>query len=261
MRVDTTPEVKRDFWKEYSTAAGVYTVGEIFNSNENYCASYQGSALDATLNYPIFWDLRDVFSNKKSMYTLRSRLDAIRAAYNDNSILGNFIDNHDNSRFLHLTDSHTLLKSALTYIHTLEGIPITYYGTEQYFNGDTDPNDREPLWPTKLEHTDMYNFLGQLNGARKNLKWWESPMLERWCDDTFYAFSRGDVLVALSNDDQNDSTRHITYSDYSAGTVLVNQFDESDTVTVGDDGSYDVTLVQGQPKIYSPQSAEVFLQE
>ncbi len=41
-RVDTTPEVKRDFWKEYSAAAGVFTIGEIFNSNTEYVASYQG---------------------------------------------------------------------------------------------------------------------------------------------------------------------------------------------------------------------------
>ena len=42
LRVDTTPEVKREFWKEYAEAAGVFTIGEIFNSNVDYVASYQG---------------------------------------------------------------------------------------------------------------------------------------------------------------------------------------------------------------------------
>jgi alpha-amylase len=44
-----------------------------------------------------------------------------------------------------------MLKGALTYIMTSRGIPIMYYGTEQYFDGGNDPFDREPLWTTNLD--------------------------------------------------------------------------------------------------------------
>jgi len=146
LRVDTTPEVKRDFWKEYSASAGVFTIGEIFNSNTDYVASYQTQALDATLNYPFFWDLKGVFGAQQSMFTLRSKLDLEREKFDDNTVLGLFIDNHDNERFMHQQESHTLVKNAMTYVLTAEGIPIMYYGTEQYFDGATDPYDREALW-------------------------------------------------------------------------------------------------------------------
>lgn len=134
LRVDTTPEVKRDFWTEYRQSAGVYTVGEIFNSNIPYVASYQG-ALDATLNYPFYWTLQSVFGNRQSMYGIRNTFTEERKTFKDTSILGNFIDNHDNPRFLNLQPSVSLMKGALTYAMTSEGIPIMYYGTEQLFNG------------------------------------------------------------------------------------------------------------------------------
>jgi len=63
IRVDTVPEVKRPFWSEYGAEAGVYQVGEVFNGNVNYVASYQGP-LTATLNYPLYFTIKSVFDYK-----------------------------------------------------------------------------------------------------------------------------------------------------------------------------------------------------
>jgi len=108
----------------------------------------------------------------------------------------------------------------------------------------------------------MYKFIGKVNAIRSQEKWWNYPAVERWCDDNFYAFSRNDVLVVLSNVDNASIERTITFSDYAPGTVLVNQLDEADTVTVGDDKSYTVVLPEGLPKIYKPAvNTATFLQE
>ena len=40
------------------------------------------------------------------------------------------------------------------FITIIAGIPILYYGTEQGFNGATDPYNREALW----NHFDEYNL-------------------------------------------------------------------------------------------------------
>lgn len=72
LRVDTVPEVKRDFWKEYSEAAGVFTMGEVFNGDIGLVASYQGSALDATLNYPLYFTIKDTFGYSGSFYNIRN---------------------------------------------------------------------------------------------------------------------------------------------------------------------------------------------
>lgn len=60
LRVDTYPMVSKNFWTDFSKAAGVYTVGEVFCWQNDYVAGYQGP-LDATLNYPIYYSLRNVF--------------------------------------------------------------------------------------------------------------------------------------------------------------------------------------------------------
>lgn len=36
IRIDTVPHVKKDFWKEYAAAAGVYQVGEVLNGDIGY---------------------------------------------------------------------------------------------------------------------------------------------------------------------------------------------------------------------------------
>jgi alpha-amylase len=149
IRVDTVPEVKKDFWDEYREAAGVYQVGEVFNGDIGYVSSFQGH-LDATLNYPLYFAIKSVWDYKQSMFTLRTTKQQEAASFQDTSVLGNFIDNHDNVRFLNANDNWELLKGALAFNLFNEGIPIVYYGTEQGFNGGNDPFNRAPLWTSKF---------------------------------------------------------------------------------------------------------------
>lgn len=118
IRVDTTPEVPKDFWREYKQAAGVFAIGEVFNGDIGYVSGYQGDdkALDATMNYPLYFTIKNVFNYQQSMFQLRSTLQSEASAFEDVSALGVFLDNHDNNRFLNLRSSVTQLKSALTFV-------------------------------------------------------------------------------------------------------------------------------------------------
>jgi len=110
------------------------------------------------------------------MYGIRSLISEEQNFFQDTSVLGLFIDNHDNERWLHHNPSIPMLKNALAYILTAEGIPIMYYGTEQEFNGGNDPEDREPLWPTGLnQDTEIYKFVSAINSARKDQEWFNQP--------------------------------------------------------------------------------------
>ena len=52
---------------------------------------------------------------------------------------------------------------------------------------------------------------------------YEAPHIQRYVDDQFYAFSRGNVFVATSNVGSGQSlTRTITYHPYSDGTGKMN---------------------------------------
>ena len=145
IRIDTIPEVPVDFWAEYGQASGVFQMGECFNGDPAYVGPYQG-ALTALFNYPMYYTIRDVFGSGKTMNGIKDRFDQEEPHFQDIDALGIFVDNHDNSRFMCDFNNKTGLKQAQTYALTARGIPFTYYGTEQYYGGCSDPKNRESLW-------------------------------------------------------------------------------------------------------------------
>ena len=146
IRIDTIPEVPKDFWAEYGAASGVFQMGECFNGDPAYVGPYQGS-LTGLFNYPMFYTISDVFGGHKSMYGFRDRYNQESSHFSDIDALGVFVDNHDNGRFLsRYNNNRTGLKQAEVFALTSRGIPFTYYGTEQYYAGGSDPKNRESLW-------------------------------------------------------------------------------------------------------------------
>jgi len=169
LRVDTALEVPMDFWAEFSMSSGVYTVGETFNGDINYCATYQGP-LDGILNYPLFFLLRNLFQSGGDMYQARTFMQTSQA-YIDQGLLGSFVDNHDNPRFLNGTSNLNAFKNALAWSVTTLGIPIIYYGDEQGFSGGPDPYCREVLWPyLNSTNSAMYIFVSQIVKYRKTMQ-------------------------------------------------------------------------------------------
>jgi len=63
-----------------------------------------------------------------------------------NQVQVNFLDNHDLPRFLFEKSDPAVLRSALGYLFTWDGIPCVYYGTEQQFDGGVDPKNREDMF-------------------------------------------------------------------------------------------------------------------
>ena len=116
-----------------------------------YLAGYVGS-LDACLNYPFFYWVRDTIFNFKDLNNLKNYYNSWAQHLDSGklSIMGNFIDNHDNARVLSWAGDWESKKKHLKTTNlmalTSVGIPIVYYGTEQYFAGGNDPGNREILW-------------------------------------------------------------------------------------------------------------------
>lgn len=145
IRIDTIPEVSKDFWAEYGEASGVFQMGECFNGDPAYVGPYQ-NYVTGLFNYPMYYTIGDVFGSGSSMYSIRNRYSAEEGKFKDIDALGVFVDNHDNARFMYKYNNGVGLKSAVTFALTSRGIPFTYYGTEQYYNGGNDPKNRESLW-------------------------------------------------------------------------------------------------------------------
>lgn len=99
IRIDTIPEVPKDFWREFAQAAGVFQMGEVFNGYDSYVADYQ-NYVTALFNYPMYYSIRDVWMYGRSMRTIADRWASNMKYFKDVDALGLFVDNHDNARFL-----------------------------------------------------------------------------------------------------------------------------------------------------------------
>lgn len=198
IRIDTIPEVPKDFWTEYNQAAGVFQMGECFNGDVGFVAGYQGP-VTSLFNYPMFFKIQDVWIYNHSMFEIRQLYMSEDIYFDDVDILGSFMDNHDNARFLSKTNNWAAFKSAITFAMTARGIPFFYYGDEQGFNGGNDPACRESLWNAMNTQAEIYQYVAKINKARKAAQVWNHPYVERYVLDNFFAFSKGDMLVLTTN--------------------------------------------------------------
>ena len=137
------------------------------------------------------------------MFEIRELYKSEELYFSNVDILGSFIDNHDNARFLSKTKNWAAFKSAITFAMTARGIPFFYYGDEQGFNGGNDPGCRESLWNAMDTNAEIYQYVAKINKARKAAQVWDHSYVERYVLNNFFAFSKGDMLVLLTNSSQN----------------------------------------------------------
>ncbi|WNB90647.1 alpha-amylase family glycosyl hydrolase [Bacillus sp. NEB1478] len=153
-RLDTVKHVPKDFWKEFSrkvqeTKPDFYLIGEVWHNDPRYIAEYNKAGIQSFVDYPLFNEMVKAFRESgQSLSELQSVWERNKYYYNDPYTLGNFIDNHDNIRFvrealLKQENPEKRLKLALTYLYTAPGIPILYQGTEHMMDGAQDPDNRK----------------------------------------------------------------------------------------------------------------------
>ena len=163
--------------------------------------------------------------------------------------LGVFVENHDNPRFLNRCNNKGKFTNAVVFSLLWEGIPVFYYGGEQYFNGENDPYNRETLWDSNYSSTELYRIIGKVNALRKQVSIWNSPVVQRNVNDNFYAFTRGKVLACFSNIAY--SKRTITNHGFKEGDKLCNILYDNDCVTVSG-GNLNIEIGY-YPKVYVKQ--------
>jgi glycosidase len=155
IRLDTFPYVGRAFWHDFHAALHsayphLTTVGEIFHRDPEVASFFAGgeahegidSGLDTPFDFPVYFALRDVLTQNKSMTELATvlRQDSL---YPHAERLVPFIGNHDTTRFF--TEANTSVpkqKLALGLLLTLRGMPQIYSGDEVAMEGGKDPDNR-----------------------------------------------------------------------------------------------------------------------
>jgi alpha-amylase len=250
VRIDTVKHVEKDFWTPFSTAAGVYCIGEVFDGNPAFVSGY-ASTMPGLLNYPLYYPMNAFYQQKGSSQAMVDMHNTISSSFPDPAALGTFLDNHDNARWLNTKSDTSLLKNALAYVVLSRGIPILYYGTEQAYSGGTDPANREDLWRSGYNiNSDLYQAIAKLTAARKAAGGLAADdQVHLYVADTAYAFSRagGNLVVLTVNSGSGSSAQHC-FNTQKASKSWTNAF-RSGTYTSDSSGNVCISVTNGEPVV------------
>ena len=266
IRLDTVPYVKLDYWKEFDAAAGVFSIGEVSTQDLTEMEKYVTSgAMDSTLQYPLYYAITGAFGRRESFAGVSTALAQAQGVF-DRSVLdtlGVFSENHDNPRFLTIRNDLQANRGIVLFTLCAQGIPIVYYGQEQGYHGGTGYDDnREPLWtsgfPTDSSWGDMYSFIRTVLIFRRSSRFYKHNPTEIFADESFYAFSRGDTLFAMTNVGESGPVIRKQLTGFGVpwekGTTVCNLFfPEEDCIEITTDFTIDVVLMRGESKVYFPK--------
>eukprot|EP01086_Lenisia_limosa_P008976 TRINITY_DN3173_c0_g1_i1.p1 TRINITY_DN3173_c0_g1~~TRINITY_DN3173_c0_g1_i1.p1 ORF type:complete len:462 (-),score=84.71 TRINITY_DN3173_c0_g1_i1:34-1419(-) len=251
LRVDTVPEVPSWFWDRWSQAMNnTYMIGEVYNGDPSYVASYQGP-LTSVLSYPAFFKERNAFINGASMKELQESASDILAHFKDPYLIGSFADNHDQTMFLNLQPDYTLYKNQLMTTLTFIGVPIIYQGTEQGYNGPNDPWNRDSIWPNYNTEHEIFQFLSNTISVLKETGLLREEFKEVWADNDCYVYLRGGVaVVGVSNRSKGFNDKRTVLAKAPNGTQYCERISHGKTTTVKN-GYMNVSFADGMPILYT----------
>jgi len=151
-----------------------------------------------------------------------------KTKFKDVGLLGNFLENQDLPRWHNMTVDPQALYNAMTFTFMSDGIPVVYYGQEQYFSGHSDPFNREALWPSNYEKTDAYKLMSTLNQFRNflvNTTDWVKQEAQILTTSPYgVAIMKGPVISVVTNigSPSRNDTHIAVRSPYAASTALIN---------------------------------------
>lgn len=189
------------------------------------------------LDFPVNNAIRDVFGNGNGFQEIDSTITAENANFASPNDLVTFFDSQDESRLMTLNSNQNRLQEAMAFLLTCRGIPIVFYGDEQYLHNDSptqsgpgnDPFNR--VWMSSFDMTTTaYKLIAKLAGLRQaNDAVGYGTWTQRWINNDVYIYERqffnDVVLVAINKSDTasypitglNTALRAGNYTDYLGG--------------------------------------------
>lgn len=262
VRVDAVPMMPRAATRRMAhelrrSVAGEapFLIGEVYTGAGTWGVDviryYLGpDGLDSVFDFPLMWAIRDVLAHESAGFAaIEDMLVEIEGATaGSGAVLGQIVGNHDVTRFF--SEAHgdaggdpwaepaaqvedavafARLRSALTLLLTLPGLPVLYYGDEVGLAGGNDPDNRRVL-PVEAELSAeqratlaLVRRLGPLRGCLAALRTGTRAALV--VEEEVYAFERGDgeAVVLLSRSPTSRSVmlrRAGAYVDVLSGESL-----------------------------------------
>jgi glycosidase len=165
------------------------------------------------LDYPLAMAIRDVFANDKDFSEIENTLNTEDHDFKRPNDLVTFTDNHDIPRLLTLNNNKNRLNEATAFVLTSRGIPIVYYGDEQYLHNDTD-GGKDPynrVWMSTYDtNTTGYKLVRRLSALRQaNDALAYGTIQSRFLTPNAFVFERhfaNDTVLVAINKSENTAT-------------------------------------------------------
>lgn len=135
VRLDNVSGPAHAFWTFFQEGVKAHdpnalTLGEVSGDMRDI-ETYAGR-LDAVMDFPLTKQIRRVFALRDApLDELLAMIETHEAEFPERMARARLLDNHDMHRFLWLAENDSRrLKLAMTFLMSLPGFPIIYYGTE-----------------------------------------------------------------------------------------------------------------------------------
>lgn len=207
-----------------------------------------------------YFPLVDAFTKPTNdMSELARSIEDMSRTCVDTSLLGSFSENHDNPRFPSKNEDIALAKNVITFTMLTDGIPIIYQGQEQHYRslgGEDNPYNREALWLSGYDRNhELYKLITLLNRVRKHAMREDSTFLTTRAKVVHksvqtIAIEKGRLLLVLSNGGSQSAKYVRSFRSRFPIGSRVTDILTCQTQMVGQNGSLDVTLEAGRPKVY-----------
>jgi len=231
-----------------------YTVGETFDSYDRIAAYIGDDQLDGQFDFDLYHAVRGAFlrPGDAELAALFDSYETSRAVYGD-APMSTFLGNHDVLRFIsdgaegwvdacqdgqiaHApapTDpwAYQSLRLGWTFLFTMPGRPLVYYGDELGMPGRGDPDNRQPMWWHAGDGSGDFSAVGSVedlasgldgeqaatllhvkalaNARRDHAALYEGSWQEWWREYDLFAAARssgGDHALVIYNRSFDDRT-------------------------------------------------------
>lgn len=226
----------------------VFVFGEWFNGGTSNDAQMTNFANTSGMNLLDFRYANAVRSavgtESTTMKNLYQVMADTQSDYSDVNDQVTFIDNHDMSRFMTVASLDSSdVNEAYVLLLTSRGVPTIYYGSEQYMQGSSDPENRGDMtsFDTSSKAYQIIKDLAPLRKTNAALEYGKT--VQRWVNDDVLIYERqfgNDVVLTAVNRNEKQSyniSGLVTNLPANTYSDSLNQIMNGNAITVNANGS------------------------